>query len=328
MASTLMVPVARVHNLRVHPNAAMLGLADVLGYQMVVGFVEDPNGPISRWFLKDKRDEKGKRVPVVESKPGEECPGHDFYVQDRDGVRVGVGKPDVEEVRFSFRQKEGELVVYIPADTILPDEWAVKMDVKSLLKGGNRVGKIALRGEPSYGILASIPDDKVGVWQEGDNVADYYGITKWEPPVKVAAGDAAAYDSDIDPYFDKFTDIQNGRIFVDVFKPGEEVVVSEKIHGCLHADTKVMLANGEEVRISDVAPGTHVVGYNPETGNLVPSKVLKTIRREVVVGQQWVRMWFGDRSVVCTSDHLFLTRNRGWVVASDLATTDDIVEGF
>ncbi|MEI6064099.1 MAG: RNA ligase family protein [Pseudanabaena sp. ELA748] len=48
----------------------------------------------------------------------------------------------------------------------------------------------------------------------------------------------------MDPYFDKFTDIQNGRIFTTIFQPGEEVVASEKFHGC---NCRVGLINGHKV---------------------------------------------------------------------------------
>lgn len=249
MATMLVVPVVKIGNVRLHPNASMLGLAQVLGYQVVVGLVEDPNGPIVRHFLKDKRDEKGKRIPVLvhakfleSGEPSVVKPyiefdpnGHGctrwFWTEDKDGNKTTVDQADVETIRFSFRYNEGDLVVYVPGDSILTDEWATKLDIKSLLKGGNRVAKIALRGEPSFGLVIEVPEDKKGVWQEGDNVAEYFEITKYEPPVKTNCGDASPRDADIDPYFDKFTDIQNLRIFVHIFAAGEEVVASEKLHG-------------------------------------------------------------------------------------------------
>lgn len=41
MASDLIVPVVEVRNVRIHPNADMLSLCVVLGYQMVIGLMED-----------------------------------------------------------------------------------------------------------------------------------------------------------------------------------------------------------------------------------------------------------------------------------------------
>jgi RNA ligase (TIGR02306 family) len=121
-------------------------------------------------------------------------------------------------------------MVYFPADVLIPSEWAEKFGVKKYLKGkdNDRVGRIRLRGEPSFGLCVA-PDNPA--WAVGDNVAEFYGAKKYEPPIRATCGDAAGRDPLIDPFFDKFTDVQNGRIFTDVFTEGEEVIFTEKIHG-------------------------------------------------------------------------------------------------
>jgi RNA ligase (TIGR02306 family) len=236
MSSSLIVPVAKIKKVGVHPNASLLSVVEVLGYQVVVGLIEDPNGSIVRKFLKDQIDKKGKRIPLVADYE------FNYFVENKDGSRVSVNPDEVETVKFSFQYNEGDLVVYFPGDTVLTDEWADAFNIKSLLKTGNRVGKVLLRGEPSFGLVVKVPE---GVqWSEGDNVAEFYGATKYEPPFRASDGDAAAYDSEIDPYFDKFTDIQNGRLFTDVFIPGEQVVMSEKLHGC---NDRVGIINGHKV---------------------------------------------------------------------------------
>lgn len=130
------------------------------------------------------------------------------------------------------KYKGGEAAVYFPADTLIPAEWADKFGVRAYLKGKeqDRVGRVKLRGEPSFGLVVDLPTDNPS-WAIGDNVAGFYGAKKYEPPVRVGCGDAAPYDDKIDPYFEKFTDVQNGRIFTDVFWEGEEVIFTEKIHG-------------------------------------------------------------------------------------------------
>jgi intein/homing endonuclease len=318
MATKLIVPIVKIGKVKQHPNASMLSVAVVGGYQVVSGLVEDPKGEIVKTFAKGQVDEKGKRIPVSSN-------GTEWFIESRDGVKTPV--KEVEEVRFSFQHKEGDMVVYFQADTILTDEWADKFNVKALLKTGNRVGKIALRGEPSFGLIVAVPEEMKSIWKEGDNVAEYFSAVKYEPPVKTSCGDSAAYDSEIDPFFDKFTDIQNGRIFTDVFVPGEEVVASEKVHGCLHSDTKVMMANGEEVPISTLIVGDIVLAYKGE-GEFVPRKVINVIHRAPVASQKWLKLSFGERFVVCTEDHLFMTENRGWVPAKEISEKDEVVQGF
>jgi len=170
------------------------------------------------------------------------------------------------------KYKGGEMAAYFPADTLLPAEWADKFGVRKYLKGKeqDRVGRVRLRGEPSFGLIADIPE---GVdWKEGDNVAAHYSCRKYEPPIKVGCGDAAAYDEQVDPYFEKFTDVQNGRIFTDVLVEGEEVVFTEKINGTNCRVGSVggrTVAGSMEVRrkspVRKMADGTEeIIGFEDE----------------------------------------------------------------
>lgn len=140
MASDLIVPVVEVRNIRIHPNADMLSISEVLGYQMVTGLQEDPDGPLARFFIRGERDERGNRVPVPA------VPKIDFTAPDAAmTVQTDDGERDVERVNYSFRYKEGDkadrldlaevlgyqvvtgkgrwksgmLGVYFPADTLL-----------------------------------------------------------------------------------------------------------------------------------------------------------------------------------------------------------------
>lgn len=131
------------------------------------------------------------------------------------------------------RYKAGDLVVYIPPDTILPGYVSDGLGVTNYLSNG-RVRSIKLRGEPSFGlIIDALPD-----WQIEQNVAAYFGATKYEPPVKAHTGDADTEHIG----FPKFTDIENLRHFPDLFERGEPVWVTEKIHG---SSCRVGMVNGQ-----------------------------------------------------------------------------------
>jgi RNA ligase (TIGR02306 family) len=140
------------------------------------------------------------------------------------------------------QHKSGDVMVYFPADTLIPAEWADKFGVRKYLKGvdQDRVGRVKLRGEPSFGLVQPLPESPIPI-AVGDNMAAFYGCKKYEPPIKTGCGDAAGYDEKIDPYFLKFTDVQNGRVFVDVLTEGEEVIFTEKIHG---TNCRVGVVNG------------------------------------------------------------------------------------
>lgn len=128
--------------------------------------------------------------------------------------------------------KDGDVGVYFPADTLISAEWAEKFGIRNFLIGKekDRVGRVKLRGEPSFGLVVSIPEGQE--WKLGDNVAEHFGCKQYIPPMRPGVPDQAEYDDYIDPSFYKYTDIEDGRVYVEVFQPGEEVIVTEKLHGC------------------------------------------------------------------------------------------------
>lgn len=120
---------------------------------------------------------------------------------------------------------EGQLAVYVPVDSIVPatERWA-------FLGEHRRIRAKRLRGVFSMGLLTAlpdlppVPDDS---WHVGDNAADALGITKYEPPEPLAMGG----DNEKDPGTMPVYDIEGLRKFGELFTPGEEVWISEKIHG-------------------------------------------------------------------------------------------------
>lgn len=126
---------------------------------------------------------------------------------------------------------DGDPIVYFEQGTVLPQEVADRLSVTQYLKqrtdiDGNPVlviHRVRLRGEPSYGLVIE-PEPGMEV---GQDVADFYGATKYNPPLKTLAGDSVAGH----PLFPPYTDVENMRSYPDMLAEGEEVVVTEKIHG-------------------------------------------------------------------------------------------------
>ncbi len=116
------------------------------------------------------------------------------------------------------------LVVYVPIDSVLPLELSDRLGVTKYLSSKGRVRCAKLRGEPSFGLIFDREDAS---WPEGHDVAEHYGVTKYQPPVKATAGDAAVAH----PLFVSYTDVENLRHFPGIFPPDEQVSLTEKIHG-------------------------------------------------------------------------------------------------
>ena len=149
--------------------------------------------------------------------------------------------------------KVGDEVLYIPPDAVLPVELSDRFGVTQYLSK-QRVKQVKLRGEPSFGfvipVLTAFGMVIKGLVNDQDNYADYFGITKYEPPIKIAAGDAAPERAD----FPKYTGIENLRNFPKILEDGEPVVITEKIHG---TNCRVGIISGELVA------GSHGVNRRP-----------------------------------------------------------------
>lgn len=156
----------------------------------------------------------------------------------------------------------GDLGVYIPEGAIVPDWLIEKMGLTGMLAGKNknRVKAVKLRGVLSQGIVLALDVypfhtyvDKVGYdargmrlgvsrpetdgpvegtstvkfAPEGTDVAEFLGITKYEPPIPTQmAGEVF----DAFGYTLKY-DIENYKRYPDVLREGEEVTMTEKLHG-------------------------------------------------------------------------------------------------
>ena len=154
----------------------------------------------------------------------------------------------------------GDIVVHIPPDAMVPRTWADTWGVTQYLsfkKEGDmgRVRAARLRQVTSFGFL--VPNDSNAPL--GADLADHYGIRKYEPPpppVGMQAGQMARNH----PLFHTYTDIQNLRNFPDKLAYGEPLVVTEKIHGTNSRVGWVRTPDSENGGMSDYfekVVGTH-----------------------------------------------------------------------
>lgn len=135
-------------------------------------------------------------------------------------ARVG----DYRSITRIGQFKDGDLAAYIPEGSIVPQDLLAEMGLEGKLAGAekNRVKAIKLRGALSQGLVIPAREG----WQEGQDVAEELGITKWEPPIPThLAGEVQS--GDVKFHFD----VENFKRYPSVLQEGEEVVITEKIHG-------------------------------------------------------------------------------------------------
>lgn len=190
-------------------------------------------------------------------------------------ARVGLFDAVVGKDQF----KTGDIVLYIPEQAILPEGLiqALGLEGKLAGKAKNRIKAVSLRGALSQGVVAkpSIVDvspesefysevtealtlAKAGVPSTYD-FGPAMGIEKWEPEIPIHLSGSVESGADLLSW----VDIENIKRYPDVFEDGEQVWVSEKIHGtCLLAtvvldihpttDYETGMVDGTEYEINKV----------------------------------------------------------------------------
>jgi len=131
----------------------------------------------------------------------------------------------------------GNLVVYFPIDSLLPDPLIAAIGLTGKLSGpgANRVKTVRLRGEISQGVVAT-PQDIIPNWNsgegfyEGQDVTELLGVTKYEPPmIPSQAGNLRPLPPLVSVY-----DIEGAERFgpqVEQYLLDAPVMITEKLEG-------------------------------------------------------------------------------------------------
>ena len=167
-------------------------------------------------------------------------------IENADAIEVAV----VGDYRSIVRKGQyvaGDLAVYIPEDSVLLPELIHLIGLTGKLAGKdkNRVKAVKLRGTLSQGILHKVQHGTIEVPRyeecdsqtytafgkdvvEGQDVAEILQITKYEPILPSSlSGDMYYAGRHLTVHFD----IENYKKYPDIIADGEEVVMTEKLHG-------------------------------------------------------------------------------------------------
>lgn len=121
--------------------------------------------------------------------------------------------------------KEGDLAAYVVPDSLVPLDRPEFAFLAASSKGRthHRIKVRTMRGVVSQGLLIRAPEGAT----EGDDVADHLGVTRFVPPEPVSLSGPAEHPPEERPGYD----VESFQRYADAFEDGEEVVVTEKVHG-------------------------------------------------------------------------------------------------
>ncbi len=189
--------------------------------------------------------------------------------------------PETGKSQFNHSDK----CIFVPPDSVVPIALAERLGVVKYLspvKHGNageaithfRVKAARLRSVASYGLIFEASDNPN--WQVGDDVAEYYGIIKWEPP-EATRGDAAKEH----PAFHRYTGIEHWANFPEAFEIGEQVLITEKIHGRNCRIGLVMTENGDGLIVPTMMAGSHTLPRKEKNAQEIVSDYWKPANEQM-----------------------------------------------
>lgn len=168
-------------------------------------------------------------------------------IEGADAIELAV-VGDYRSVVRKGQYVPGQLAVYIPEQAVLPQDLIKEMGLEGKLAGSNhdRIRAVKLRGCLSQGILYPVASSYPGglpygqgvveipgqtdprFVNEGDDVAADLGIVKWSPPIPThLSGEVYNAGQRLTVAYD----IENFKKYPMVLVEGEEVVITEKLHG-------------------------------------------------------------------------------------------------
>ena len=128
----------------------------------------------------------------------------------------------------------GDRAVYFPIDSVLPKELEEKLfpPTSKITLSKGRVKTIKIRGLISQGLLVNPGQVDMHYAPVGTDGTKALGVKKYEPELSTMPKNLMpTAKRHRNPHFKEYTDIENGKNYPAMFREGEKVIATEKIHG-------------------------------------------------------------------------------------------------
>lgn len=99
-----------------------------------------------------------------------------------------------------------------------------------------------------------------------------------------------------------------------------------KCKWCFYENTKIVMEKGKSKKIKDLKSGDRILTLDQDE-NLVETTVKEVIENDVSIDEM-MALYFDqktDTPIICTKDHPFFIKNKGWVKASDILENDIVL---
>jgi RNA ligase (TIGR02306 family) len=199
----------------------------------------------------------------------------------------------------------GDKVVVATTDAVIPQDLSDLMGVTNYLRKGQRVRTVKLRGVYSECLLIPFkylaPKSLENRLNEGDDMMEILGITKFEPPVKTVqlsvGGRKIKYHQN--PNFHVYYKFPNQKNVPDMLNEEDEVVITRKLHGTnaryaivrkkkLSLWDRVKMFFGNQWVAFEYVYGSHNVEKGSDSQGFYATDVWKTVANNYDIrGKLW-----------------------------------------
>ena len=127
------------------------------------------------------------------------------------------------------KHKVGDKILCITTDAVIPQSLVDMWGVGDYLRKGNRVRTIKLKGVVSDCLIIGM---SLNSYKVGEDMMAEFGVFKYEPPVRninLGGGKTRKYRDN--PHFHIYHKFPNQKNTPDMFKDGDVVSITQKIHG-------------------------------------------------------------------------------------------------
>jgi RNA ligase (TIGR02306 family) len=174
-------------------------------------------------------------------------------------VEIGAIEPHPNADALDITHVRGEYPVCIRKGEFKPGDRAVYLPIDSIVRTDGmfaflgpaptaRIKAKRLRGVFSMGLLVKADPS----WPVGMNVQAELGVEKHDPEQHITVGGEDERDPGFLPVY---TDIEGFRRYPNVLRDGEEVVITEKIHGAngrwLYRDGRLWVGSHKRIKRED-----------------------------------------------------------------------------
>ena len=244
---------------------------------------------------------------------------------------------------------QGEIGIYFPSDLQLSAEFCDENHMcrkrangtadTGYLDGDKRnIRPIRLRGEKSDGIFVSLSAvaytgvnlDELNIGDKVEMLNGHEICCKYIPRGRTVSANKTGNRTrkkkePIAPLFAEHADTEQLSYNLNAFKPGDQIEITLKMHGCFISGTQVRMGNGKLEQIQRLKVGDEVLGYNFNTDKFEKTKIINVFHN--APSSKWNKIKIsrdhlkGDKRgyITATPNHPFWSKELDcWIEAKDL----------